>query len=84
MHKESNGLKITLNNSSYYCAINVFGRNGSTYSLLYSTGWTANQLLENLSSYTADEVWVAVNFKFNSAGNATAYLQDSDYLLEWL
>lgn len=83
MHKESNYLTITLNNSSYYCAITVYVRNGTTYTTPYSTGWTASQLNADLSSCTGDEVWVAVNFKFNSAGSAKACLKDNDYTLTW-
>lgn len=83
-HKEGDTLKVTLNNASYYCALNVFARNGSTYSVLYSGGWTAGALTADLSSYTGDEVWINVNFKFNSGGTASVILLDSDYTLEWI
>ncbi len=83
-HKESNSIKITLKNSSHYCAIAVYVRNGTTYTCPYSGGWTNGVLTADLSSYTGDEVWVSVNFKFNNAGNTNAILSDSDYTLEWL
>lgn len=83
MHKKSNNLTIAVNKSNYYVAINVIVRNGSIYTNPYSSSWTRPRLTADLSSYTGDEVWVMVNFKFNNAGTATAILRSADFTITW-
>lgn len=83
MHKKSNNLTIGINTSNYYCAITVIARNGSTYSVPYSTGWTRPTLTADLSQCTGDEVWVMVNFKFNDAGTTKAILRSKDFTITW-
>ena len=83
MHKKSDNLTIGINTSNYYCAITVFARNGSTYSVPYSTGWTRPTLTADLSQCTGDEVWVAVNFKFSQAGATKAILRSKDFTITW-
>lgn len=83
MHKKSNNLTIAVNKSNYYVDINVIVRNGSIYTNPYSSSWTRPMLTADLSSYTGDEVWVMVNFKFNNAGTATAILRSADFTITW-
>lgn len=81
-HKGGNRMQITLNQSAYYVAFDVVVRNGSTYSTPYSAGWSQS-VDADLSSYTGDEVWLNIKFKFNAAGTAQALLQDADYTIQW-
>lgn len=83
MHKQSNTLSISLNNPSYYIAYRVIVRNGTKYTNAFSSSWLQS-INADLSSYTGDEVWVGVNFKFNNDGSAVGVLKDSDYTLTWL